>query len=209
MNTVTDLITSIESLSDDQIGRVANSLADQYRKAGDLRDLRVLLENPDPRLVSLGAWIFSECGDSNSAYDLKNLLVQLLDNTDSGVRLEAVRALAQFASTDAAVMSRMIRMLSDDNDAVRHVAALNLCLFPDESFNSRGDEIHGNMFRKGISKEQIIRIASSETTYDQCAAFVATLRNFGDDYDFVSAVCDILPSTITKHLSVLPRNRRF
>jgi hypothetical protein len=209
MHTVHELLSSIESLSDDQIGRAASSLADHYRPSDNVKDLQELLEHGDPCVASLGAWIFSESANPNKDHEFKNQLFRLLDQTDSSVRLEVIRALSLFASTDDVVVQRIMRMLSDENDAVRHVAMVNLCLFPDESLRSMSIKAHGELVTKGVTKDQIVRLASSESTYDQSAALVGTLRNFGDDEDFVSAVIDLLPRVITRHLSVLPRNGSF
>lgn len=209
MHTVLDLLASIETLSDDKIGSAASSLADHYRASGNVDELRVLLEHSDPRLVSLGAWILSECANPNKDYEFKTLLIRLLAHSDAAVRLEAVRALSLFASVDDKLVKHVMRMLGDDNSAVRHIAMLNLCLFPDESFRSTSGGTGGDIVRDCVTKDQIVCMASSHDTYEQNVALIGTLRNFGDDQEFVRTVVDMLPRVITKHMSVLPRNKRF
>ncbi len=209
MDSAVEFLMSYEKLSDDQIGKAANVLADRYRKSGNIRDLHNFLDHSDPRVVALGAWIIAECGNLSGSDYLKEQLCRLLDRPDSGVRLEAARALAQFAANDSSVVCRIMELLSDENDGVRHIATLHLCLFPDEYFKTHDHDEYRVIVKEFATKARIMELASSDHNVERSLAYVSALRNFGDDNEFLATVLDLLPDFIKRHVAVLPRNRRF
>lgn len=119
---VDEIVRILEDCEDD--GTALNALADQFRVGRDVRELLDLLSSQNDRIVSIGAWLFSELHfDSYRDEVFLNELFLLTEHKDPSVRFNALGAV--YPALDPGnedTVALLDRLRSDENEGVRRKA---------------------------------------------------------------------------------------
>jgi len=112
---IEQIITNPEVADDELLG---DRLLQQFHRGAPLDYLRPLLQSPDERLASLGAWIASELGEKGKP--LLGIVGSLLRYPAKQVRFWAIDCVLLWAGpSDGREISQAIRLIDDPEKAVR------------------------------------------------------------------------------------------
>jgi hypothetical protein len=112
---IEELMASPETADDES---QALSLLSQFHRGAPLDYLRPLLLSPDPRLVSLGAWIASELGEQGKP--LLHLVGGLLTHPAKGVRFDIIDCVLLWAGPSGGCeIAQVVQLIADPEKAVR------------------------------------------------------------------------------------------
>lgn len=194
------------------IGRAINTIADEFRRGGDLRQLRPFLTHPDANVAAAGAWIVAEVADASRGREVLGELRSLAAHPDPGVRFEAISSLPWLVRPGEIDITRLIlRALDDDNAGVRRHALTQVCVLP-------GDVVEGmrrasewsdvRVLAAGATREHVRILVSSNARFLQRLGVAGAIRNYGGDSAFIAELAPMFDDEVEEKIADLLQSRR-
>ena len=210
-NLIDEVLSMAKELDENKVAHYVNRLADQFRNGEDLRALKPLLENQDPRLVWIGAWIVSEVVDGRRGREVFGEISKLLKHPDPAVRFAAIAGTALLTKpSEFSVTQQLLLLAIDGNPGVRQQAFFYLCLIPDDIVKplaNMGIWPDARLLLDGVSKDELRSALGSSSLLSQRLAVVGVMRNFGNSDSSLTKLISDLGSEVIGATSHLPRNK--
>jgi hypothetical protein len=187
-----EVITKLCNEDEATLRQSMNPVADFYRNGADLQTLIPILTHSNPRVVECGVWIASEVVDWNYGREIFNALVPLLDHPTSAVRFWAIASITCLLTPEdhAAIQSLFLKIV-DPSLRVRLQALHYVCLIPNaviQSLQNTNLWASAHLLLTDSTKDEVRLAIKSDSLFNQRMAFLATMRNFGEDDQFVQEI---------------------
>jgi hypothetical protein len=190
-----------------------NSVADFFRRGGDLTALVPVLTHSDPRVVECGVWIASEVVDTGYGREIFEQIWPLLSHPSPQVRFWAIASVAYLVTPEeGAVVDQLFMRVVDPNPGVRRQALRYVCLVPDSTVESLRDTTSWPSVQVLLTtarKDEIRSALRSPVLFEQRMAIAAAVRNFAGDEGFIDELRQSIDDEVAEIFPALPRNRSY